>query len=95
MAACRQSKLEIALYWPVGGRQRAVRRFWKGRAVPDRTEWGHPAGSGSATPTMGAVGKSAWHTSKTPVVSEALSNAYRRKLGPEGLSEPYRKLRLA
>jgi RNA-directed DNA polymerase len=43
---------------------------------------------------LGAVGQSPWHMSKTPVVNEALSNAYWRKLGLEGLSERYRQLRL-
>jgi RNA-directed DNA polymerase len=44
---------------------------------------------------LGAVGKSPWRMSKTPVVNEALSNAYWRNLGLEGLSERYRRLRLA
>jgi len=44
---------------------------------------------------LGAVGKSPWRMSNTPVVNEALNNAYWRKLGLEGLSERYRQLRLA
>jgi group II intron reverse transcriptase/maturase len=43
---------------------------------------------------LGAVGKSPWRMSKTPVVNEAMSNAYWRKLGLQGLSERYRQLRL-
>ena len=44
---------------------------------------------------LGASGKSPWRMSNTPVVNEALNNAYWRKLGLEGLSERYRQLRLA
>jgi RNA-directed DNA polymerase len=44
---------------------------------------------------LGAVGKSPWHMSKTPVVNEALSNAYWRSAGLESLMGRYRKLRLS
>ncbi len=44
---------------------------------------------------LGASGKSPWRMSNTPVVNEALNNAYWRNLGLEGLSERYRRLRLA
>jgi RNA-directed DNA polymerase len=43
---------------------------------------------------LGAVGKSPWHMSRTPVVNEALNNAYWRKLGLEGISQRYRQLRV-
>lgn len=42
---------------------------------------------------LGAAGKSPWHMSRTPVVNEALNNAYWRKLGLEGISQRYRQLR--
>ena len=42
---------------------------------------------------LGAVGKSPWRMSKTPVIHEALNNAYWRKAGLESLSGRYRKLR--
>jgi group II intron reverse transcriptase/maturase len=44
---------------------------------------------------LGAVGKSPWHMSKTPVINEALSNAYWRNAGLESLSTRYRKLRVS
>lgn len=44
---------------------------------------------------LGAVGKSPWHMSKTPVINEALSNAYWRNAGLESLSSRYRKLRVS
>jgi group II intron reverse transcriptase/maturase len=43
---------------------------------------------------LGAIGKSPWRMSKTPVVNEALSNAYWHKLGLESIGERYRQLRL-
>lgn len=42
---------------------------------------------------LGAVGKSPWHMSRTPVVNEALNNAYWQKLGLESVSQRYRRLR--
>jgi group II intron reverse transcriptase/maturase len=44
---------------------------------------------------LGAVGKSPWHMSKTPVINEALSNAYWRNTGLESLIGRYRKLRIS
>lgn len=44
---------------------------------------------------LGAVGKSPWHMSKTPVINEALSNAYWRRTGLESLIGRYRKLRVS
>jgi RNA-directed DNA polymerase len=43
---------------------------------------------------LGALGKSRWHMSRTPVVQEALSNAYWQKLGLEGIGQRYRQLRV-
>jgi group II intron reverse transcriptase/maturase len=43
---------------------------------------------------LGAVGKSPWHMSRTPVVNEALNNAYWRKLGLESIGQRYRQLRV-
>jgi RNA-directed DNA polymerase len=42
---------------------------------------------------LGAVGTSPWRMSRTPVVNEALSNAYWQKMGLEGISQRYRQLR--
>jgi RNA-directed DNA polymerase len=42
---------------------------------------------------LGAVGKSPWHMARTPVIHEALSNAYWRNAGLESLIGRYRKLR--
>ncbi len=44
---------------------------------------------------LGAVGKSPWHMAKTPVIHEALSNAYWRSAGLESLIGRYRKLRVS
>ena len=44
---------------------------------------------------LGAVGTSPWRMSRTPVVNEALSNAYLQKLGLEGIGQRYRHLRQA
>jgi group II intron reverse transcriptase/maturase len=38
---------------------------------------------------LGAVGKSPWHMSRTPVVHEALSNAYWRSKGLESIAQRY------
>jgi len=43
---------------------------------------------------LGTVGKSPWHMSRTPVVSEALSNAYWQKLGLMSIGQRYRQLRV-
>ena len=42
---------------------------------------------------LGAVGTSPWRMSHTPVVHEALNNAYWRKSGLESIAERYAKLR--
>jgi RNA-directed DNA polymerase len=44
---------------------------------------------------LGAVGKSPWHMSKSPVVNEALSNAYLRNLGLKSLKARYQDLRIS
>jgi group II intron reverse transcriptase/maturase len=41
---------------------------------------------------LGAVGKSPWHMSKTPVVNEALSNAYLHNSGLKSLKKRYQEL---
>jgi group II intron reverse transcriptase/maturase len=43
---------------------------------------------------LGAVGKSPWHMSKSPVINEALSNAYLRNSGLKSLKARYQELRL-
>jgi len=42
---------------------------------------------------LGAVGTSPWRMSHSPIINEALNNAYWRKLGLESMSERYNKLR--
>ena len=42
---------------------------------------------------LGAIGKSPWHMSLTPVINEALSNAYWQNTGLESIAERYFKLR--
>lgn len=44
---------------------------------------------------LGAVGKSPWRMSKSPVVNEALSNAYWQTLGLRSIVERYHQLSLA
>jgi RNA-directed DNA polymerase len=44
---------------------------------------------------LGAVGKSPWHMSKSPVINEALSNAYLRNSGLKSLKVRYQELRFA
>jgi RNA-directed DNA polymerase len=44
---------------------------------------------------LGAVGKSPWHMSKSPVVNEALSNAYLHNSGLKSLKVRYQELRFA
>jgi RNA-directed DNA polymerase len=41
---------------------------------------------------LGAVGKSPWRMSRSPVVNEALSNAYWKELGLKSIAERYRQL---
>jgi RNA-directed DNA polymerase len=42
---------------------------------------------------LGAGGTSPWRMSRTPVIHEALSNAYWRDAGLESTTERYNKLR--
>ena len=42
---------------------------------------------------LGAVGKSPWHMSKSPVINEALSNTYLRNSGLKSLKARYQELR--
>ena len=44
---------------------------------------------------LGAVGKSPWHMSASPVINEALSNAYFRSLGLKSIKTRYQELRLS
>jgi group II intron reverse transcriptase/maturase len=44
---------------------------------------------------LGAVGKSAWHMSASPVVNEALSNGYFREIGLKSIKVRYQELRIA
>jgi RNA-directed DNA polymerase len=44
---------------------------------------------------LGAVGKSPWHMAQSPVINEALSNAYWRKAGLQSLKARYYELRSA
>jgi RNA-directed DNA polymerase len=44
---------------------------------------------------LGAVGKSPWHMSKSPVVNEALSNGHFRNLGLKSLKVRYQELRIS
>jgi len=44
---------------------------------------------------LGAVGKSAWHMSASPVVNEALSNGYFQNLGLKSVKRRYLELRLS
>jgi hypothetical protein len=49
----------------------------------------------SATERLEAVGKSQWQLARTPVINEALSNAFWRSTGLESLIGRYRKLRVS
>ncbi len=44
---------------------------------------------------LGAVGKSPWHMSRTPVINEALSNVYLRNSGLKSIKARYQELRFA
>jgi RNA-directed DNA polymerase len=44
---------------------------------------------------LGAVGKSPWHMSASPVVNEALNNGYFRGLGLRSIKVRYQELRIA
>ena len=52
-------------------------------------------GAPSGRAGLGAVGKSPWHMSKSPVINEALSNAYLRNSGLKSLKARYQELRIA
>ena len=41
---------------------------------------------------LGAIGKSSWHMSNSPVINEALSNAYLRNSGLKSLKDRYQEL---
>jgi len=75
-------------------RRRLRQLVWK-RWKRGRTRWqalvalGVPAGRAA----LGAVGTSPWRMAATPVVNEALSNAYLEKNGLEGTVACYHKLR--
>jgi len=43
---------------------------------------------------LGAVGKSPWHMSASPVINEALSNGYFRDLGLKSIKTRYQELRI-
>ena len=50
---------------------------------------GVPAGRAA----LGATGNSPWHMSRTPVINEALSNAFWRNSGLESITDRYNQLR--
>jgi group II intron reverse transcriptase/maturase len=81
--------------WDQWLRRRLRQMVWK-RWKRGRTRYRELVALGvpRSRAALGAVGKSPWRMSKTPVVNEAMSNAYWRILGLQGLSERYRQLRL-
>jgi group II intron reverse transcriptase/maturase len=73
-------------------RQMIWKRWKRGRTrYRELVKLGVPRGRAA----LGAVGKSPWHMSKTPVVNEALSNAYLRTSGLKSLKARYQELRFA
>jgi group II intron reverse transcriptase/maturase len=73
-------------------RQMIWKRWKRGRTrYRELVKLGAPRGRAA----LGAVGKSPWHMSKTPVVNEALSNAYLRDSGLKSLRARYQELRFA
>jgi RNA-directed DNA polymerase len=73
-------------------RQMVWKRWKRGRTrYRELVALGVPRGRAA----LGAVGTSPWRMSRTPVVNEALSNAYWQKLGLEGIGQRYRQLRRA
>jgi RNA-directed DNA polymerase len=73
-------------------RQMVWKRWKRGRTrYRELVALGVPLGRAA----LGAVGTSPWRMSRTPVVNEALSNAYWQKLGLEGIGQRYRQLRRA
>lgn len=77
-------------------RRRLRQLLWK-RWKRGRTRYRELAALGvpRERAALGALGKSPWHMSRTPVVNEALNNAYWRSTGLESLIGRYRKLRLS
>jgi group II intron reverse transcriptase/maturase len=73
-------------------RQMIWKRWKRGRTrYRELVRLGVPAGRAG----LGAVGKSPWHMSKTPVVNEALSNAFLLSSGLKSIKTRYQELRLS
>lgn len=71
-------------------RQMIWKRWKRGRTrYREMVKLGVPRGRAG----LGAVGKSPWHMSKTPVMNEALSNAYWCNSGLKSLKDRYQELR--
>jgi len=71
-------------------RQMIWKRWKRGRTrYRELVKLGVPRGRAG----LGAVGKSPWHMSKSPVVNEALSNAYLRNSGLKSIKVRYQELR--
>jgi group II intron reverse transcriptase/maturase len=77
-------------------RRRLRQLVWK-RWKRGRTRYRELVASGvpSNRAALGAVAKSPWRMSRSPVVNEALSNAYWQKLGLKSIAERYRQLSFA
>lgn len=77
-------------------RRRLRQLVWK-RWKRGKTRWRElvKLGIPAARAGLGAVGTSPWHMAHSPVVDEALSNAYWRRQGLVSLAERYRELRRA
>jgi len=75
-------------------RRRLRQLVWK-RWKRGRTRWRELIALGvpSTRAALGAVGTSPWRMAATPVVNEALSNAYWERHGLEGIVTCYHKLR--
>lgn len=73
-------------------RQMIWKRWKRGRTrYRELVRLGVPAGRAG----LGAVGKSPWHMSKSPVVNEALSNTFLRNSGLKSIKARYQELRLS
>jgi len=73
-------------------RQMIWKRWKRGRTrYRELVRLGVPAGRAG----LGAVGKSPWHMSKSPVVNEALSNAFLRSSGLKSIKARYQELCLS
>jgi len=71
-------------------RQMIWKRWKRGRTrYQELVKLGVPRGRAG----LGAAGKSPWHMSNSPVVNEALSNAYLRNSGLKSLKTRYQELR--